>query len=161
MGQLLENVLVSLMAEKGYSRAFIAPEAVHDVEGDEHAGGAHRLDLAEFAGIDAALNDSAEELEPAGDDVLREELGEVWELVELANHEPVDGDEGRRANVDPVGAHGGDELLGRRSGGDRPFAGLDRGDGGLPDHLAKQLFLVGEVEVDGAFGDTGAVGDIL
>ena len=31
----------------------------------------------------------------------------------------------------------------------------------MPDHFAKELFLVGEVEVDRAFGDAGAVGDVL
>jgi hypothetical protein len=41
------------------------------------------------------------------------------------------------------------------------FSSFDRCDGGLADHLAEELFLVGEVEVDGAFGDSGAFGDVL
>ena len=32
---------------------------------------------------------------------------------------------------------------------------------GLPHHLAEELFLVWEVEVDGAFGEAGALGDVV
>jgi len=41
------------------------------------------------------------------------------------------------------------------------FCPLDRGDGRLADHLAEELFLISEVEVDGAFGDPGARRDVL
>ena len=38
---------------------------------------------------------------------------------------------------------------------------LDLRHDGVPHHLAKELFLVREVEIDGALGEAGALGDVL
>src|SRR6478672_478766 len=137
MGQLLENVFFLLVAEERNAGVLIAPDSVHDGERDEHAGGGHWLDLAELAAVDAAANDGAEKAQAAGYDFVGVELGEVGELVELAEHEAVDGAEDGRADEGPVAAHGGDELLGWRPLTGDLLSGLDGDDGGLPDHLAE------------------------
>ena len=67
LGQLTEDFLVSLVGEKRDAGVLVAPNTVHNDNGHEHAGGDHRIDLAEFAGFDSAADDSAEEFLPAGD----------------------------------------------------------------------------------------------
>src|SRR6202049_3286276 len=161
LGHLPENVLVLLVAEERHSGVLIAPDSVHDGERDQHARRYHRIDLAELAGGYSLPNDSTQQLRPAGYDFVSVELGQIGKLVELTEDETVDRAEDRRADELPVGPHCGAELLCRRSLPDCFLAPLDCGDGGLPDHLAKELFLVGEVEVDGALGDSGAIGDVL
>ena len=97
----------------------------------------------------------------ASDHLVGVELREVGELVQLPEDEAVNGDERRRANERPIASHEGEELVPWGAGNIGLFCPLDRGDGRLPDHLTKELFLVGEVEVDGALGDSGAFGDVL
>jgi hypothetical protein len=117
--------------------------------------------VAEFAGVDALANDSTQQLEPAGHDFISVELCEIGKLVELTEDETVDRAEDRRADELPIAAHCVAQLLGWCSLPDRLLAPLDRGDGSLPDHFAEELFLVGEVKVDSALGDSGAVCDVL
>ena len=81
--------------------------------------------------------------------------------MELTEDETVDRAEDRRADELPIAAHCVAQLLGWRSLPDRLLAPLDRGDGGLPDHLAEELFLVGEAEVDRTLGYPSAFSDVL
>jgi hypothetical protein len=81
--------------------------------------------------------------------------------VQLTEYEAVNGDENRRANERPVASHECEELIPWGAGNIGSLCPVDCRDGRLPDHLTEELFLVGEVEVDGALGDSGAFGDIL
>src|SRR5258706_9233075 len=111
LGQLLENLLILLVAEEWHSSVLIAPDGVHDGERDQHARGDHRIDLAELARVDSLANDSAQQLEPAGYDFIGVELGEIGELVELTEDETVDRAEDRRADELPIAAHRVAQLL--------------------------------------------------
>src|SRR5258706_874705 len=105
LGQLLENLLILLVAEEWHSSVLIAPDGVHDGERDEHARGDHWIDLAEIARVDSLANDSTQQLEPAGHDFVSVELGEIGELVELTKNQTVDRAEDRRAGELPIGPH--------------------------------------------------------
>src|SRR6266550_121403 len=159
--QLVENLLVTLVGEERDAGVLVAPDAIHHDESDEHPRGDHRIDLAEFAGVDAAANDSAEEILPASYNLVGVELGEVGELVQLSEYEAVDGAEDRRADERPVAAHEGEELGSGTALSNYLLGALDRGDGGLADHLTEEFFLVGEVEIDRAFGYACSFGDVL
>jgi hypothetical protein len=161
LGQLTENFLVTLVGEKGDAGVLVAPNTVHNDNGYEHAGSDHRIDLAEFTGVDTAADDSSHEFLATSDYLVSVEPGEVGELVQLTEDEAVNSDERRGANERPVASHEREELAGGRAGDIGFFSPLDRGDGRLPDHFPEELFLVGEVEVDGAFGDSGAFSNIL
>src|SRR3954469_2334650 len=161
MGKLLKDLLLLLVTEEGDASVLVAPYPVHDGEGNEHASGGHWVDVAELTGVDAPADDAAQEAEAASDDFVGVELGEVGELVELAKDEAVDGAKDRRADEGPVSAHGSAELLGGGALAGNFLSRLDGVDGGLPDHLAEELFLIGEVEVDGPFGDPGAISYVL
>jgi len=52
LGQLTENLLVTLVGEKGDAGVLVAPNTVHDDNRYQHAGSDHRIDLPEFAGVD-------------------------------------------------------------------------------------------------------------
>ena len=52
-------------------------------------------------------------------------------------------------------------AIGIALGGERRLAALDERDDRVAHDAAEQLFLVGEVEVDRALGDAGALGDVL
>src|SRR5438105_2461800 len=161
MGQLPENLFVILVTEEGNPGVLVAPDRVHNGECHQHPRGDGRVDLAKLAGFDATLDYSTQHLLRSGNDFIGVELRQVRELMELAEHQAVDGAEDGRPDELPVPAHGSAELLCRRtlSAGFLTFG--NGGDRSLPDHLTEQLFLVWEVEVDGAFGDPGAFGDIL
>ena len=161
MGQLAKNLFVFLVAEQGHPSLLVAPNTVHDGERHQHSGSYHWIDLTELASLDTSPNDSTEQLESARDDFVGVEPGEIGELMQLAEDESINGTEDRRADEFPIAAHHGTELLGWSSLSDRFFARLDGSDGGLPDHLAEEIFLVGEVEVNGPLGDSGPFGDIL
>ena len=139
----------------------IAPDRVHDGQCHQHPGSDCGIYLAELAAVDATTDYPGQHVQHSRNDFVGVELGEVRELVKLAQYKPIDGAEDGGADELPVAAHGYAELLGGSTLGRGFLASLDRGDRGLPDHLLKELFLVGEVEVDGAFGDSGAVGDVL
>src|SRR6266699_3857983 len=107
LGQLLEDFLVLLVAEEWHSSVLIAPDRVHDRERDQHAGGDHRIDFAELARVDSLANDSTQQLEPAGYNLISVELGEIGELVELTEDETVNRAEDRRADELPIAPHRG------------------------------------------------------
>lgn len=161
MSHLPKNFFVVFVAEEGNAGMLVAPHAVLDGERHQHPGGYHWIDLAELACLDAAPNDSTEQVESTGDDFVSVEPSEIGELVQLTEDEPIDGAEDRRAYELPIAAHYGAELLGGSALGDRFLARFDGRHGSLPDHLAEKVFLVGEIQVDGAFGDAGPFGDIL
>jgi hypothetical protein len=95
LGQLAENFIVTLVSEKGDARVLVAPDAIHNGNGYEHAGSDHRVDVAEFTGVDTSADDSSQELLSTSDDLLRVKPGEVGELVQLSEYEAVNGDEHR------------------------------------------------------------------
>ena len=89
-------------------------------------------------------------------------ITETDEWRQLAEHQPMQGIEDRGADEGPIAAHGGVELFaGRAAGADGFFAHFDGGDSGLANDLAEELFLIGEVEVDGTLGNSGTTGDVL
>src|SRR6266542_487714 len=151
-----KNAFVIASLEHRQALAFVAPDAVHHEERDEHSCRDRRIDFPKFAGVDAAADDSTEEPQSAGNDFLGVELREVRELVELADDEAMDRRESRGADKLPVSLHDEGQLFGRAAGGWALFAALDRRNGRLPDHFPKEGFLVCEVKVDGAFGDPRA-----
>ena len=87
--QLVENLFVTLVKEEWNAGVLIAPNPVHDGKSDDHARGNHRIDLAEFAGVDSAADDSGEEILTTSDHLAGVELRKVWELVELAKDQAV------------------------------------------------------------------------
>src|SRR5450756_2070204 len=89
LGQLVENFLVTFVGEERDAGVLVTPDAIHDGKSDEHARGDHRIDFAKFAGVDSAADDSAEESLPASDHLVRVELREVGELVQLSEDEAV------------------------------------------------------------------------
>jgi len=159
---LAKNLIVLFMAEEGDAGVLVAPDRVHYGERDKHPGSDHRIDLAEFASFGAPANDSTEESESACGNLFSVEAREIGELVQLAEDKAVQGIEDWRADEGPVPAHCPEELLaGGTALARRPFAGFDGCDRGMADYLAEELFLIREVEVNGAFGDSGACGNIL
>ncbi len=150
------------MAKQRNAGVLVAPDRVHDGQRYQHPSGDHGIDFTELAGLGAAADDTAEKPESAGSDFVGVESREVRELVELAEYEAVQGVEDWRADERPVSAHGAVELLAWRTAlASRFFACLDGGDGSLPHYFAEELFFIREVEVDGAFGDSGTGGDVL
>src|SRR5450759_1790606 len=109
LGQLVEDFLVTLVGEEREAGVHVTPDDIHYGKRDENPRGDHRIDLAEFAGVDSAADDSAEESLPASDDLVRVELREVGELVQLSEDEAVNGDEGWRATERPVAPHEGQQ----------------------------------------------------
>src|SRR5437764_15161915 len=107
MGHLPENVLVLLVTEEGNAGVLVAPDTIHDSERDEHAGGNHRIDLPELAGLDSAVNDPAQQPEPARGHFVGVELGEIGKLVELTEHKPMDRAKNGRTDEIPIAAHSG------------------------------------------------------
>ena len=157
-----KHFVVFLVAKERDTGVLVAPNRVHHGECDQHASGDHRIYVTKFPGLGAAADDSAEQSESAGGDLLGVEAREIRELVQLAKDESVEGVKDRGADKGPVAAHCAVELFaGRTTLARRLFTCLDSGDRGLPHYFAEELFLIGEVEVDGAFGDTSAGGDVL
>ena len=161
MGELPKNFLVLLVTEERDAGVLVAPNRIHDGQGHQHAGGDHRVDVAEFATFDAAANYPTQHFLQSRYDFVGVELCEVGELVQLAKDEAIDGAEFGGAHELPVLAHRCAQLLGGRPSGCSLLACGNCRDGRLPDHLAEELFLIGEVEVDRALGDSGAIGDVL
>src|SRR5207344_1565125 len=109
----------------------------------------HGIHTTKVPAIDAAADHSREQLVGGLHDLSTVELGEIGEVVQLPGHEPEDRLEFRRTNEVPVCAEVALERIDRvafaRLGGCLTEAVHDDG----PDDLAEELFLVGEVEVDG------------
>src|SRR5207248_6199815 len=96
-------------------------------------------------------------------DLFRVKAREVGKVVNLGVNQPKERRELRRPNEAPKGPH---ELRERFRRGPRNFtelslALLELTDDGVANDLAKQLFLVGEVEVDRTLGEPRALGDVI
>ena len=61
----------------------------------------------------------------------------------------------------PIGANDTIEIRERVGIVRRTFQQVEADDHPAADHLAKQRFLVGEIEIDGAFRDAGEPGDVF
>ena len=75
-----------------------------------------------------------------------------------------EGSEVGRSQKAPVAANELRECVGRgllRRGGEFPLGAFDLRDDRATNDLAKQLFLVGEVEIDGALREAGTLGDVF
>src|ERR1041385_5031642 len=83
--------------------------------------------------------------------------------MNLGVDESEDGREIGRPDEGPVGPHEILERTGRRAGARAklPLTGFDLGHHRLAHDLSEELFLVREVEVDRAFGKSGALGDVV
>ena len=114
-------------------------------------------DALAHAGVDARLQ---QPLPPQGH-ALREELTEFREPRQHACHQTVQHRELRLVDVCPVCAHDAIKVGQRVGIMRRPFELVESEDDRAPDHLAKQRFLVREVEVDGAFRDARESSDIF
>src|SRR6267378_27364 len=118
---------------------------------------------AELAGFDTPLQYSGHQAMTAGDDFLVVEAGELGKIVRFRHHQLRDADERRFADETPVLADETLEQFARAAGerlGQLLALGEHRNDR-LPDQRLEQRLFVLEVEIDGAFGDTGSTRDVL
>src|SRR5689334_10032016 len=160
----LDYLLVALVRGCFEEIAMTAPHPVHEQDRPEHTGHHGRVDVAELPIADAALDDAADETQFALDDLASVEAREIGEIAQLSMNEAEERRELRRAEKVPIAAHEVGEGVGRgllRRSGEVALGALDLGDDGVTDDLAKELFLVGEVEIDGAFREAGSFGDIV
>src|SRR5690349_4195322 len=161
--ELLEDLLVGDVSQHLEQVSPSAPCGVGHRRGSHEACGKNRVDASEVSAVDAALDYAGDELVRGFDDFASVELGEVGEVVELAGHQLEDRLEFGGPNEVPMGAQVRSELFGRIIGrrGDAFSVFLFRVDDYGADDVAEELFLVREVEINGAFRDTGAFGDVV
>ena len=140
------------------------PDGVHEKRGDEDARDEMRINGAELRAIDAALDHGSDDRPGAGDDFLAVEGVEVREFLQF-RHDDAEHRVGcLEANAGPVL---GEELVEERGGGGVGIVALEalgvfdaRDDFTAHDGL-EEFFLGGEVEVDGALADAGALRDVV
>jgi hypothetical protein len=163
--QLLEHRVGAEVPDHGDGRQRARPpEGVRHEGRRDDAGGDARVDRAELARGDPAGDHPRVQRHRATHHLVEVEGQQVGKPVQLADHQPVDRQEGWPAERRPPGAHVGAQLLGGAAVArvaELEAHLLEAGDDRLADHLAKQLFLVREVEVDGPLGDAGAPGDVV
>src|SRR3954462_1249651 len=161
---LVEHLLIGLVRGCLEEIAVTAPERVHEQHRAQHPRRDRGVDGAKLAAPHTALDDSRDEAEDALDHLTPVEAREVGKIAELRVNETEERGEIWRPEESPVSAHEMGERLRRRLLRRRrelALGALDLRDDRLPDHLAEQLFLVGEVQIDRALRETGALGDVL
>src|SRR6266850_1642911 len=176
------SVISGLLADTMEIEVDVSVEVTADVEAFGHArrerlagdDGVHHgrhgelcrdrhVHAAELTGFDTPLQYSGHQAMTAGDDFLVVEAGELRKIVRFRHHQLRDAHERRFADETPVLAYETLEQFARAAGerlGQLLALGEHRNDR-LPDQRLEQRLFVLEVEIDGAFGDTGSTRDVL
>src|SRR5207248_4155324 len=144
--------------------AVAAPHCVHEEHRAEHPRRNGGVDLSEFTVAHTTLDDAGDQTQNALDDFATVKAREVGEVAQLRVNEAEQRGEIRRSEKAPIPAYELRERVRRRllrGGGKLALGALDLGDDGVANDFAKQLFLVREVEIDGALREAGALGDVL
>ena len=91
----VEHLLIGLVRGCLEQIAMVAPERVHEQHRAQHARGDGRIDLAEFPGAHATLEDACHQAQNALDDLASVEAGQVGKVAELRVNQPEEGREVR------------------------------------------------------------------
>ncbi len=134
------------------------PHRQHDQRCGQHLHEGWHVDRAELAACDTARHRRTEQAVPGLDHLGQEEAGDLREVAALGGHQLGDAAGLRVAVVAPP-AH--DQAAQQIGAGavvalGPPGGGGDERHHAFAHHRLEQLFLVGKVQVQGAFGDAGA-----
>ena len=122
-----------------------------------------RIHLPELAALHAPFQDGLHQKMSAADDFIVVELADFGKIAALGKHQFRNAAEFRRSDGPPPVENNCAQQLGRRAVMflQQALATLDeRHDAGTDDRL-EQFFLAGEIQIQGAFADARAGGDLV